>query len=167
MAKLKPGMVGFTQIGGVTGFFVNLGQALIKDASRWTHAFIVISPGLILEAMPSGARFRSVTGDEPNVLYADFALTDDQRFEIHLAAARQEGVKYGFSTYLSLALVSWGFRPKWLERYISTNGRMICSQLVDEVLRRVGYHVFDDGRAPHDVTPGDLFYAAVEQGAIV
>jgi hypothetical protein len=35
---------------------------------------------------------------------------------------------------------------------------MICSQLVDEAYLRAGVHLFDDGRDPGDVTPGDLLY---------
>jgi hypothetical protein len=33
---------------------------------------------------------------------------------------------------------------------------MICSQLVDRCYDIAGVHLFDDGRKPGDVSPGDL-----------
>jgi hypothetical protein len=70
--------------------------------------------------------------------------------------ARPGGIKYSFADYLALALAHLGLRPKWLRNYIAKSNRQICSQLADYELCAVGYHVFDDGRLPQDVTPGAL-----------
>jgi len=50
------GSFGLSVIGGRTGFWVRIGQAIIGDTSRYTHAFIVVSDTEVIEAMPSGAR---------------------------------------------------------------------------------------------------------------
>jgi hypothetical protein len=34
---------------------------------------------------------------------------------------------------------------------------MICSQLADTAAAEGGWHLFEDGRWPGDVTPGDLY----------
>jgi hypothetical protein len=41
--------------------------------------------------------------------------------------------------------------------FIADSGHLICSQLVDLCYLRAGAHLFDDGRLPGDVTPGDLW----------
>jgi hypothetical protein len=42
--------------------------------------------------------------------------------------------------------------------FVADEGHLICSQLVDEAYLRAGVHLFDDGRLPGDVTPGDLWW---------
>ncbi len=166
MTELLPGDIGFSKIGGLTGLFVRFGQFVIGDDSPFTHVFVVITPTIVLEAMPSGMRYRKITGKEEGVAYARLPLTDEQHRMVPLVASQFENVKYGFSAYLYLFLNQFGWAPAWLKRYIERNGRMICSQTADEFLRRLGYHVFDDGRMPHDVTPGDLFNELAMQGRI-
>lgn len=86
-----------------------------------------------------------------------------RRDDIVSAARGLNGVGYGYLQYLAIGLVALGFEPRWLRKYISGKTRMICSQLVDEVYRRANIQVFDDGRLPQDVTPGDL---AIRYGII-
>jgi hypothetical protein len=57
---------------------------------------------------------------------------------------------------VALAALRYGLRPRWIRHRVATSGRLICSQAVDELYRRVGVHLFDDGRPSGDVTPGDL-----------
>jgi hypothetical protein len=161
--NLKPGDLGFTRITGFTGFWVNLGQAITGDACRFTHVFVVMDDDTVLEAMPSGARFARLDREyKSEVVYARLPLTAEQRNKIISEArrlmARKGGIKYSFTDYLALALSHWGLKAKWLRRYISKSGRMICSQLADYLLSHAGFQVFKDGRLPQDVTPGDLYY---------
>jgi hypothetical protein len=167
---LKPGDVFFTRIGGLLGKLIDIGQYIV-DVSEWSerspysHVGIVVGHRptgevLLLEAMPRGSRIRAAYRHElKGHHFVRLNLTDSQRNSIEDWGPALRGKKYGFSDYLALALKHFGFSPSWLERYIRANGRAICSQLVDEVLRTVGYHVFDDGRLPNDVTPGDLYFA--------
>lgn len=168
MTQLFPGDVGFSKITGLTGLFVRFGQFIVGDDSPFTHVFVVTNtnPGLVLEAMPNGMRTRVFTGAEVGVAYARLPLSDEQRRMVPLVSKQFENVKYGFSAYLYLFLNRFGGAPARLKRYIETNGRMICSQTADEFLRRLNYHVFNDGRMPHDVTPGDLFNELALQGRI-
>lgn len=161
--NLKPGDIGFTRITGVTGWWVNLGQALTGDSCRYTHVFVVMDDDTVLEAMPSGARYAPLDREyKTDVLYARLPLTDEQRSRIVGEARRlmsqPKGIPYGFSDYLALALSHWGLNAKRLRKYIANNGRMICSQLADYLLSHAGFQVFNDGRLPQDVTPGDLYY---------
>jgi hypothetical protein len=73
------------------------------------------------------------------------------------------GVPYSFADYLYLGLEHWGVRSDWLRRRIASSGHMICSQLVDSVYSDARVHLFDDGRWPQDVTPGDLDLYRVTQ----
>lgn len=64
--------------------------------------------------------------------------------------------KYGYLQYLYLGLLTFGVDSGWLKKLITNRRHLICSQLVDEVFRRAGIQLFDDGRLSQDVTPGDL-----------
>lgn len=170
----QPGDVGFATIAGAGGAVPMLGQVLLHDACRFDHVFWVVHPigtpgfedGMIVQAMPRGAEYRRLRPRlVPGFAYAGVPLTDDQRAMVPAIArtftdARGgRGVGYSFLSYPALAAMQWHLPIPRLARYIGKSGKLICSQLVDEGLRRVGYHVFDDGRDRLDVTPGDLYYA--------
>jgi len=153
-----------TQIAGPGHKFVVLGQAIIGDASRFTHAGIVINDEEIIEAMPGGAIKRNrhvyTTIKAAQVTrYSRWNITYDQRDKIVEEALKLIGTKYSWLDYISLALEHTSFfQPKYLKKYIANTGHMICSQLVDEVYKRAGLQMFNDDRSPGDVTPGDLTY---------
>lgn len=160
MPRDLTGQFGLTVMAGHAGWWVNLGQALLGDASRYTHAFVVIGDDVV-EAMPGGARLTPLTKytsgpRSPNTVISRLELTDEQRAAIVLAAGSLVGTPYSFLDYLALALAHLHIQPAWLREYIRSKGHMICSQLVDEAFRRAGIHLFDDDRLPQDVTPGDL-----------
>lgn len=183
--QLLPGMFGLSVIGGKVGRLVAAGQALTGDGSRYTHAFMIVDNGEIVEAMPDGARIYPLAAraDDPggivvtdapvqNALHVFDSYFGDQsiwrkvyeenlRAQIVAEARGLEGTKYNFPDYFYLALCHFGVRANWLERRINNSGKLICSQLVDEVYRRAGIHLFDDGRLAQDVTPGDLDYYRV------
>ena len=156
MRKAKIGDIGLYSISGPLGWIISIGQAAVGDGSKYTHAFIITDQNEVLAAQPRGARY-----DPLHIYYGrsavlDVPLTDLQRALIVENARKLEGVKYGFSGYLYIILSAFNIRPKWLVNYVTNNGRMICSQLVDFVYAQSGVHLFDDGRQPFDVTPGDL-----------
>jgi hypothetical protein len=168
----QAGDIGFSKIGGRLGWWVNLGQSLLGDASPFDHVWMVVAPigdpdfaeGLIVEAMPHGARMRSLSDRlGEGHAYARVPLTDRQRAMAYATALtfttprNGHGVPYSFGSYLALALIHWGFTPKWLLARIAARKSLICSQLTDEFLRRIGYQLFNDGGWPGDVSPGDVF----------
>lgn len=158
MKEIKPGDIGLTRIGGLLGFFVSLGQHLAGDSSRYTHAFLVLDDETVIAAQPGGARIDPISDYENKSIYLQRDLTDDQRAIIVSEARLLEGLPYSFLDYLAIALARFGIKPKWLKKYIANTGHMICSQLCDEVYRKAGINLFNDGRLPQEVTPGDLFY---------
>lgn len=158
MKEIKPGDIGLTRIGGVLGFFVSLGQHLAGDSSRYTHAYIVLDDNTVIAAQPGGARIDPLSDYDNKSVYLQRDLTDEQRATIVYEARSLEGLHYSFLDYLAIALARFGIKPKWLQNFIANKGHMICSQLCDEVYRRAGIHLFNDGRLPQEVTPGDLLY---------
>ncbi len=175
--NLKPGDLGFTRITGFTGWWVNLGQALTGDASRFTHVFVVMDDDTIIEAMPQGARYAPLDREyKTDVMYSRLPLSDEQRQLVVQTArelmARPGGIRYSFFDYLYLALKHWGIPAFMLRKAIQKFGHQICSQLADYLINGggtykggkwipnpKGFRLFTDGRMPMDVTPGDLVYA--------
>lgn len=163
---LYPGDVGFSTIGGVVGVIPNIGMALLKDACRYTHVYIHIGGGMVLEAMPGGARI--VLGVHRPGPWYRLPLSTEQWMKIPHNGEAMNRTPYSFMSYPALAWHQWQLpgHPK-LERYVENSKRFMCSQLVDHLLWTVGYHVFNDGRWRHAVTPGDMFYACNEQGVLL
>ena len=171
---LLPGDVGFYAIAGRVGGAVSLGQALLRDECRFTHAYPVVTdrefPARLgaVEAMPSGARYVNHTDLSarvgPGYGYIRLPLDDRQRAAVSEIALGLIGTPYSFMDYVALAL--WEYRwtrpigGNTLRRYVGTSERMICSQLVDYALCAVGFHLFTDGRLHQDVTPGQLWWQA-------
>jgi uncharacterized protein YycO len=154
-----PGDFALTKISGITGRFVAAGQALVGDAAPVQHALLYVGDGQIVQAMPGGAELISLAEASEPVAWSTghFKMTDQQRFNIAMEARSLVGTPYSFLDYASIALAHYRIRPRWVRDFVADTGHMICSQLVDEVYLRAGIHLFDDGRLPGDVTPGDLW----------
>lgn len=154
----QPGDIGFTRIGGILGRFVHLGQWFNGDKSQWTHVFVVLHSDMVIEAQPGGAIIVPLSKyrHRPTAFAAPSDLTQEQRDAIVAEATMLEGTPYSFADYAALVLERVGLGFGWTRKYVRNSGHMICSQLADEVYRRAGVQLFDDGRLPQDVTPGDL-----------
>lgn len=154
-----PGDFALTRIEGITGRLVAAGQALVGDAAPVQHAFVYVGHGMVVQAMPSGAEYIPLREASPVVQWSTghFALTPEQRETVITEAGWLVGTPYSFLDYGSIALAHYRIRPAWVRDFVADTGHMICSQLVDEVYLRAGVHLFDDGRLPGDVTPGDLW----------
>lgn len=159
MTAPLPGDFALTKISGVTGRLVAAGQALIGDAAPVQHAFVYVGGGRIVQAMPGGAECIRLEDASPAVVWSTgvVPLTDEERLLIRSQAWYLVGTPYSYLDYVSLGLAHFRVRPAWVRDYVASTGHMICSQLVDEVYLRAGVHLFDDGRLPGDVTPGDLY----------
>ena len=142
----------------------------MRDASRYSHVFVVLNDTEIIEAMPGGAiisPLEKYTGTtkygSPVAAYLDIKLTAEQRASIVEHARQLEGTPYSFLDYGALALERLGIKWKWLENYVASTKHMICSQLADEAYKRADVHLFEDGRPSQKVTPGDLTYVGFDQ----
>jgi hypothetical protein len=185
VADLQVGDVGFYTIAGKVGGFVSIGQWLIdfvnllrgKDTEQswFTHTFIVVEVSAtgsvaIVEAMPRGARAVHLTGVDRigrGYGWARLPLSDAQQHNVGAVWREYIGTPYSFLDYLSLALLHAGLPRRFTARRVTDSGHMICSQLVDTILCRAGYHLFADGRLPQDVTPGGLFRRAGAYGDVM
>jgi uncharacterized protein YycO len=154
------GQYGLTPVRTWVGPLVNAGQIILRDQSRYHHAYVITDAdaGIAVEARPGGAGYVNYRDAWPDSAFSHVEMTDEQRARIVAAAETVVGRGYGWLDYLALACHQYGFRPAWLERYVARTDRLICSQLVDEIYREAGIHLFADGRQPGDVTPGDLTY---------
>jgi hypothetical protein len=139
----------------------------IITRSEVSHAGIVVSPGresgYVLEALAQGASYTPIAAFDGVQLVGTgrLPLTKPQRDRVEPIAASLKGTGYGFLDILSVGLLQYHLRPGFLKRRVERQDRLICSQLVDVFLQRLGFQVYDDGRWPGDVTPGDLLWTAL------
>lgn len=154
-----PGDFALTKIRGLAGAFVGAGQFLVGDAAPVHHAFVYVGDDMVVQAMPGGAELIPLEDASPAVAWSTgrFSLTIWQRDVIVDEALRLVGTPYSFLDYASIAAAHFHVRPRLVRDFVASTGHMICSQLVDEVYKRAGVSLFDDGRLPGDVTPGDLW----------
>jgi hypothetical protein len=137
----------------------------------------------VVEAQPGGARYAPVAQYlSGNSYWASPMMVgersdrapgheDTLRALIVYHAEATVGTPYGYLDIIAIAIAQrrfekmfgdvidskhpWDQQPWWVKR-LCRKDRLICSQLVDEVYRKSGVHLFDDGRLPQLVSPGDL-----------
>ena len=143
-------------------------------ASRFNHAVICVGPGEVVEAQPGGARRSTWNGylGTNAVWSGGYGLTNPalQRPALAAAALSLVGTPYGWGDIIAIglaqqklqksrmhidALVPMGKQPWWVRR-LASKRTDICSQLVDACNLLCGIHLYDDGRPPGLVSPGDL-----------
>ena len=174
MTTYQPGSFFLAEIPGVTGFAINLGQALCGDGSRWSHAGLIVdTDGTCVEAEPHGARLGNVRA------YAHTLISDgpvrqwalrwadqypgasrvpipEMRKKVVFQARKLLGTPYSALDYFALAALHLHLPSRWIRQRVESSGHMICSQLCDAVYLRAGIHLFADGRLSGDVLPADL-----------
>jgi hypothetical protein len=169
----------FGPIGGLAGnLVVGPAQLLLAAAEpgliwrqgwrKWfhiRHVGVLTSPTTMVQAMPRGAEEIELTAKHwtKDYVYIRPAYTDrfstgpDQGLRVAKAARGYVGTPYNFATYAAIPAHRAGIPIPHLDRYISSRKDMMCSQLADQCLADAGWHVFEDGRLPQDVTPSELF----------
>lgn len=156
------GDFGVVPIPGQAGRLIRLGQWLNGDGyADYEHAFVVVSDTQVVEARPAGAGYAAL-GRIGAVYYS---CPEEHREAVASAAIGLIGTPYSPEDYFALAAVRFHLDliATPLRKYIADSGHMICSQLVDEAYLRGGVHLYNDGRLPGDVTPGDLYQLISEQ----
>ena len=152
-----PGDIGLTEIQGVVGGLVRLLQYLNGDFAKPTHVYVVLDDEKVFEAQPGGAVITPLSEYDARWReYVAVDLTPEQRMRIVSRARTYVGTGYNWTTYFYLAAYRFHFRPKWLKRRVQNDERLICSQAADKIYADEGVHLFNDGRMPYDLTPGDL-----------
>ena len=167
LRKPNVGDVGLYRTTGLIGAGIGLGQLIVGDASRYRHAFIVLDNDEVLEAEAGGAKITPLDYYWGNTPFISMDLTDQQRSDIDKFGRQMVGTPYSFLDYGSIALSALHIRPKFVTNYINNDKHMICSQLCDHLLRKVGYQMFSDGRIEGDITPGAFANRAIEVGWVL
>lgn len=176
---LRPGDIGFGNIGGAAGALIWAGQKIVdattKEESRFKHVLVVVSaagtdrpyrdPVRIVQAMPSGAECIAI-GEEhwtsdfvyirPHYKIAGVGYGGMSE-RVAAAVMNYIGTPYSFLDYVAIAGLHLGIKDGLVRRYVTTSKHQICSQLADQAMTDAGWHVFTDGRLPQDVTPAALY----------
>jgi uncharacterized protein YycO len=138
------------------------GAIRLTTRSPFSHAFVVVEGGMIVEAQQSGAELNpldkySRSKDTALAFNDEEPLTAEQRAGIVAHAMSLLGVPYGFLDIVGLGMNAWlHWEPKWLVQRIQSQKRLICSQLVSRSFYLGAGIDLACGRPDAMVTPGDL-----------
>lgn len=171
----------FTTIPGIGGKLIALGEKINDKSVTWEDAKKVQHVGVVTEvlsipeqawlvqAMPSGAEEveAGLNYWNPSCVYVRPGYKSEYTPPRVAQFARSYiGVPYSFLDYVAIAgrhvLALKPTQRTLFDRYVSSTKHMICSQLADQALSDAGFHVFDDGRIPQDVTPAALYSALLD-----
>lgn len=157
------GTVFVLRSGGFVGWTIRF-----LTRSRMNHAGVCLGDGHTVEAQAAGAVRKT---EQTGGVDVDFGVSLWVRID-RLAPGRSRaiadeaekllGAPYNFWDLLAVA---WACRndptgpvvkPNRWQRRLMRDDRLICSQLVDLACLRASVHLFNDGRLPGQVTPGDI-----------
>lgn len=125
--------------------------------SRYSHAFVYVGDGRVVEARPNGAAVALLSEYTPgHILWSDDVLSVAQKQSVVLNAMSCVGKPYGFLDIIAITLHTMHVPSRWVLRRVLREDRMICSQLVAYSGGKAGL----DWRCKRDydqqVTPADL-----------
>ena len=154
----QPGDYGVQRNRGLAAWAIR-----VATRSKFSHAFVVVRDGYVVEASGKGA-VRRPLGVRDAIYSSDaIELSATDRNDIVSTAEHLVDTPYGWLDIISIGLLQYGIRPKIIRDRVKRMDRLICSQLVDlafsggRVLQLAqGVHLFVDRRLSMDVTPGDL-----------
>lgn len=153
----QPGDIGLAKITGIVGKLIWAGQYIYGEGGPWTHAFVVLENGTLIEAEPGGARIVPISEYNKQITgFLSLPLTDEQRARIVELAKTYEGTPYSFLDYAAMFLYRLRIRLPGIRRRVESSGHLICSQLADKMEQDVNFQLFDDGRWNGYVSPGGL-----------
>jgi hypothetical protein len=157
MYEPQVGDIGLTQIGGITGKLIRIGQWLNGDGfADYEHAFVYVGLGEVVEAQPGGAILAPLSKyDASRIVW--HRAPEGKRYAVAHYAYGMLGTPYSFLDYFAIGAVRLRLPSKRLRAYVASTRHLICSQLADEAYRRAGVQLFSDGRQPGQVTPGALY----------
>lgn len=153
-----PGDFAVVSVGGDAGKLISAGEWLAGSGfGPWEHAFVYLGGGKVLQAEPGGSKVADL-GTYGHIRWSTgiIELTAHQRAAVFELATTMTGIPYSALDYFALASHHLHIPAPLLKDYIASTGHMICSQLVDEFMLRLGVHLFNDGRWPGYVMPADL-----------
>jgi hypothetical protein len=168
---LDKGQIGLVRTTGFVGHVIRTVEG--KHAVGVTHVVVGIGNDLCVGAEPGGARIRPVSYWQPQlVAVSHFDLSDAQRDQIAYDASLLDGTPYNLTDDILIGLLQLAGRrderwttkdaPAWVFDRVSSVTSLQCAQLADWVYTLAGLDLFNDGRIPGLVMPGDyveIFHA--------
>jgi cell wall-associated NlpC family hydrolase len=165
---IQPGDIGLVTTTGPGPRMIRLGDWIYAKRVHTRHELVnhvavAIGHGLAVAANPSGAAVCSATSWR-TVEWRTYRrpLTSSERDTLAKAAEDLVGVPYSWLDIACLTLEQLGAdvqhddgKPTAIGRRITSDRRLVCSQLAAKVYADCGLPLFLD-RSPGEVTPGDL-----------
>jgi uncharacterized protein YycO len=168
LADLRPGDIMFARHVSpkAADLLILAGQTFLGEPGYPHHVAVVSRAAtdrswpMVVQAMPSGAEEVPIGAEHwtQDYIYVRPAYRSlGQVLDVADEARSYVGTPYSFLDYVALTGLHLGIRNGPIRRYVTTSKHMICSQLADQAMSDAGWHVFNDGRLPQDVTPAALF----------
>lgn len=131
--------------------------------SHTHHIVIAISETHVMSAEPHGARIRPMT-DYPEIVWSQFDYTDVQRADMAFMAEALNNHPYNYAGFFLIGVekVTGVTMPDRLAKAVSWTDRMMCSQMADFLLSKVGIDLFKFQSGM--VSPGDFEHYFRERG---
>lgn len=162
------GDVGLLRTNNLGGWAIRIGDGIWAKRHHmpfepYNHALIAIGGGLAVQAEPGGANTTRIAGRGIDWFRWYQPLDAGQRGDIAAAARALCDTGYNWLDIAALTLdcLGWDVQRRngkltWIGRRIEDTKTLVCSALVDKALADAGFHLYDDGRVPGEVTPGSL-----------
>lgn len=134
---------------------------------RWRHAAFFASEYVVLEAPGINGKSHLVPAGEAargTCLVISPPLSDAQRSRASEVGRTRRDIPYSVASYFSVAAWTRGLHAPMLRRYVESRGNMMCSQLADQCVLDLGFHLFTDGRLSQQVMPAALARVAEQKG---
>lgn len=165
MTALPPvGSIGLTQVRGLTGLLIRLGQWLNGDGTRnFEHAFMLtaVDPdgtAWIVEAEPHVGVRETVLSKYRGRRVLWLICPEQFSFEVVTAARSYVGIHYSILDYFAIA--AQRLQPEWvapvLRWWVRRSQHQICSSMVDAAASQGGWELLRGGVWPGYVTPARL-----------
>jgi hypothetical protein len=129
------------------------------------HTVLAIDNVRCISAEPGGARYREISL-YPEIVFSHFDLTEEQRDNIVDWGIRHLGTSYNFAEDIAIGIgLRFGMKtPLWIQRYLSSDYILNCSQLCDAAYFNADIDLFTDHRLSGAVFPGSYVPLWVAKG---
>lgn len=139
------------------GIFGVVIRAVTRSPVNHTGLLTDSDPAEVVEALSQGVVRNPPPAEVTAWSTGTIKCTPEQAKAAARFAESMIGTPYGWLNVIALGALQYGVRLPYLIRKLQDKNTLFCSQLVDEAFRLAGVQLFDDGRLPMDVTPGDLY----------
>lgn len=168
MPTPQPGDLGLVITHGLGSDLIRLGDRIESwrkhlEHEPYNHVIVAVTPRQAVQAEPHGANMVNIDAYPATTWYTWPGITGAQRQAVSFAARKLVGIGYSWLDIGALTLDCLGWdvqrddgKLTLVGRRINRHDRLVCSALGDLAYQEAGLHLYDDGRLPGEVTPGDV-----------